>query len=100
MTTSMYCVYFGFDYTYIDINALAQGIKSCLASQMWARTYDIDSPAIISNHSATDTSLYVCMYVCMYVYMHVNTLIHGLGFGLTAGLNYTKLYLPKTNCQI
>ena len=28
MTTSMYCVHVGFDYTYIDINALAQGIKS------------------------------------------------------------------------
>ena len=28
MTTSMYCLYVGFDYTYIDINALAQGIKS------------------------------------------------------------------------
>ena len=27
MTTSMYCLYVGVDYTYIDINALAQGIK-------------------------------------------------------------------------
>ena len=42
MTTSMYCLYVGVDYTYIDVNALAQGIKSFLASQ-------------------------VCMYVCMYV---------------------------------
>ena len=25
MTTSMYCLYVGFDYTYIDVNALAQG---------------------------------------------------------------------------
>ena len=62
MTTSMYCLYVGFDYTYIDINALAQGIKSFLASQVWflavagARTYGTDSPAS-----------YVCMYVCMYV---------------------------------
>ena len=31
MSTSMYCLYVGFDYTYIDINALAQGIKSFLA---------------------------------------------------------------------
>ena len=44
----------GVDYTYIDINALAQGIKSFLASQVWfqavagARTYGTDSPAITS----------------------------------------------------
>ena len=54
MTISMYCLYVGFDYTYIDINALSQGIKSILASQVWfqaaagARTYGTDSPAITS----------------------------------------------------
>ena len=32
MTISMYCLYVGFD---IDINVLAQGIKSFLASQVW-----------------------------------------------------------------
>ena len=54
MTTSMYCLYVGFDYTYIDVNALAQGIKSFLASLVWsqavagARTYGTDSPAITS----------------------------------------------------
>ena len=54
MTTSMYCLYVGFDYTYIDVNALAQGIKSFLASHFWsqavagARTYGTDSPAITS----------------------------------------------------
>ena len=54
MATSMYCLYVGFDYTYIDINTLAQGIKSFLASQVWfqtiagARTYGTDSPAITS----------------------------------------------------
>ena len=54
MTTSMYCLYVGVDYTYIDVNALAQGIKSFLASQVWfqavagARIYDTDSPTIIS----------------------------------------------------
>ena len=63
MTTSMYCLYVGFDYTYIDINTLAQGIKSFLASQVWfqavpvARTYGIHSP--------------VCMYVCMCVLAHL-----------------------------
>ena len=34
MTTSMYCLYVRFDYTYIDINTLAQGIKSFLASRL------------------------------------------------------------------
>ena len=54
MTTSMYCVYVGFDHTIIDINALAEGIKSFLASQVWfqtvagARTYGTDSPAVTS----------------------------------------------------
>ena len=54
MTTSMYYFYAGFDYTYIDINSLAQGIKSFLASKVWfqavagARTYGTDSPAITS----------------------------------------------------
>ena len=54
MTTSMYCLYVGFDYTYIDVNALAQGIKSFLVSHVWSqavagdRTYGTDSPAITS----------------------------------------------------
>ena len=66
MTTSMYCLYVGVDYTYIDINALAQAIKSFLASLVWsqavagARTYGTDSFAISSQPR------YVCMYVCMY----------------------------------
>ena len=69
MTTSMYCLYVGFDYTYIDINALAQGIKSFLVSQVWfqvvagARTYGIDSLAIVC--------MYVRRHVRMDVYMHV-----------------------------
>ena len=74
MTTSMYCLYVGVDYTYIDVNALAQAIKSFLASQVWfqavagARTYGTDSPALLvshTNHSATETSMYICMYVCI-----------------------------------
>ena len=54
MTISMYCLYVRFDYTYIDVNALTQGIKSFLASLVWsqavagARTYGTDSPAITS----------------------------------------------------
>ena len=75
MTTSMYCLYVGFDYTYIDINALAQGIKSFLASQGWfqaiagARTYGTDSSTITSQPRLPFSyrDMYVCMYVCMYV---------------------------------
>ena len=83
MTTSMYCLYVGFDYTYIDVNALAQGIKSFLASHVWfqavagARTYGPQLLVNHTNHSTTETSLcmyvsmYVCIYVCMYECMHV-----------------------------
>ena len=62
MTTSMYCLYVGFDYTYIDINALAQGIKSFLTSQILfqavagVRTY------------VTDSRLYACVYACVCVW--------------------------------
>ena len=54
MATSMYCLYVGVDYTYIDVNVLAQGIKSFSDSQVWfqavvgARTYGTDSLAITS----------------------------------------------------
>ena len=66
MTTSMYCLYVGFDYTYIDVNALAQGIKSFLASQVWSqavagleRMAPIRLQLLVShaNHSATETSI-------------------------------------------
>ena len=69
MTTSMYYLYVGVDYTYIDINALTHGIKSFLASQVWfqavpgARTYSTDWPAITFGYR--DIHMYVCMYVCM-----------------------------------
>ena len=66
MPTSMYCLYVGFDYTYIDINALAEGFKSFLASQVWFQTLlGLETMAPIrlqvlvshTNHSATETSL-------------------------------------------
>ena len=76
MTTSMYCLYVGFDYTYIDVNALAQGIKSFLASHVWsqavagARTYGTDSVRIHANmHACLYVCMHVCMYACMFVYM-------------------------------
>ena len=62
MTTSMYCLYVGFDYTYIDVNALAQGIKSFLASHVW-------SQAVVFMYICV--CMYVCVYVCMYVFMYV-----------------------------
>ena len=71
----MYCLYVGFDYTYIGINTLAQGIKSFLASQVWfqaiagARTYGTDSH-VITRHICMHVCIYVCMYVCMHVCMY------------------------------
>ena len=80
MTTSMYCLYVGVDYTYIDVNALAQGIKSFLASRFGIKPLlglepmaPIRPQLLVShtNHSATETSMYVCMYVYMYVCVSV-----------------------------
>ena len=78
----MYCLYVGFDYTYIDVNALVQGLN-----QFWSHMFGLKSllgletlapirPQLRANHanlSATDTSLcmYVCMYVCTCVCMYV-----------------------------
>ena len=76
MTISMYCLYVGFDYTYIGILALAQRIKS-----FWPHKFGfkpllgLESMAPIhpqllvshANNSATETSL--CMYVCVYMYI-------------------------------
>ena len=74
----MYCLYVRFDYTYIDINALAQGIKSFLAYNFGFKPLlglepmaPIRPQLLVShaNHSATETSIgmYVCVYACMYV---------------------------------
>ena len=66
MTTSMYCLYVGVDYTYIDVNALAQGIKSFLASRIGIKPLlglepmaPIRPQLLVShaNHSATETSI-------------------------------------------
>ena len=64
MTTSMYFLYVGFDCTYIDIKALAQGIKSFLASQVCFQ-------AVAGRHPYA--CMYVCMYVCVLIYMHTLT---------------------------
>ena len=52
----MYCLYVGVDYTYIDVNALAQGIKSFLASEVWLEPMAPIRPQLLvshANHSAT-----------------------------------------------
>ena len=79
MTTSMYCLYVGVDYTYIDVNPLAQGIKSFLASQVQFQAVAgaLIRPQLLvshANHSATETS--ICMYVCMYVHTQLNLELH------------------------
>ena len=75
MITPMYYLYVGFDYTYIDINALAQVIKSFLASKVWfqavagVRTYGTDSPYV---------RICVCGYVCVLVWvlMYMYVCVH------------------------
>ena len=66
MTTSMYCLYVGIDYTYIDVNALAQGITSFWPHKLgfkpllWFEPMaPIRSQLLVShaNHSATETSI-------------------------------------------
>ena len=81
MTISMYCVYVGFDYTYIDINALALnpfwphkfGFKPLLGLEPMAPIRP-QLPAIHATYSATKC-MYVCMYVRMYVCMYVCTYV-------------------------
>ena len=72
---------------YIDINALAQGINSILASQVY-RSFKallglepmapIRPQLLVShaNHSATETSLYICMYDYVYMYVCIHKHIH------------------------
>ena len=66
MTTSMYCLYVGVDYTYIDVNALAQGIKSFLAS-----LFGIKPLLGLEPMAPIRPQLLVCMYVYMYACIYV-----------------------------
>ena len=71
ITIFIYCLYVVFDYTYIDINALAHGIKSFLDSQVWFQA------VAWAQSYGTDVCMYLCVYVCMYyvcmyVYMYVS----------------------------
>ena len=62
----MYCLYVGFDYTYIDVNALAQGIKSFLASHVCMYVCMCVCMCVCTG-LYTYVRVYVCMYSCMYV---------------------------------
>ena len=81
MISSMYCLYVGFDYTYMDINVLEEGIKSCFTSQVWFqavagdRTYHTDSPAITRQPHHPFGHRYIPVYVCMYVCVYVCTCV-------------------------
>ena len=72
MTTSMYCLYVGVDYTYIDVNALAQGIKSFLASLFGIKPLlglepmaPIRPQLLVYMYVYMYACIYVCMYACM-----------------------------------
>ena len=72
----MYCLYVGFDYTYIDVNALAQGIKSFLASLVCVFLcmyvcIDVCMYVCICVCVYVCVCMYVCVYVCVYVCMYV-----------------------------
>ena len=70
----MYCLYVGFDYTYIDINALAQGtisfwlhkfgFKPLLGLEHMAPTRS-QLPASYADHSAIYMCVCVCVCVCV-----------------------------------
>ena len=75
MTTYMCCLYVGGDYTYTDINALAQGIKSFLASQVCFQA--VAGAGTYLWHRFSHAMyvcmylLYVCVYKCVCVYVCV-----------------------------
>ena len=100
MTTSMYCLYVGVDYAYIDVNALAQGIKSFLASQVWFQAVAEAPirPQLLVNHSATETSIYmyvcidVCMHACMYC-MYVCVCMHAWMYMCVRACMYVCMYI-------
>ena len=73
----MYCLYVVFEYTYIDINSLAQGIKFFFAPQVWFQAgTGINVCMYVYMYVWMHVSMYVlCMYVCMYVCMHAWTYI-------------------------
>ena len=96
MTISMYCLYVGFNYTYIDINRGLNpfwphkfGFKPLLGLEPMALIRP-QLPASHANHLATETCMYVCVcgciYVCIciyvsmhiYIYTEINISLHKL----------------------
>ena len=74
----MYCLYAGVDYTYIYVNALAQGIKSMFGFKplLGLEHMAPSRPQLLvshANHSATETSIcmYVCVCVCVCVFIYI-----------------------------
>ena len=59
----MYCLNVGFDYTYIDINALTQEIKPLLGLEPMA---PIRPQLLVSRTNHRDVRMNVCMYECMH----------------------------------
>ena len=83
----MYCLYAGVAYTYIDVNALAQGIKSFLASHagfeplLGLEPMAPIRPQLQASHANQpfghgNIPMYVCMYVCMYACLSVCMYVH------------------------
>ena len=70
MTTCIFCMS-GVDYTYIDINAVAQGIKSFLARQVWFQVF-----AILGDQTPRGPCMYVCM--CTLVCIDVSLYLYGV----------------------
>ena len=65
----MYCLYVGFDYTYIDkCTGSKFAYKPLLGLEPMAPIRP-QLPVSHASHSATET--YVCMCACMYVYVYV-----------------------------
>ena len=88
MTTSMYCLYVRVDYTYIDVNALAQGIKSFLASH-------------VCMYVCIDVLMYDYMYVCMCMYVYVcikilsNVYVHPLQYFYTCTIPNHSVFVSQ-----
>ena len=66
---SMYCLFVEFDYTYIDINALAQGFNPFWPHMFGFKPLPGLEPMapIRPQLLVTTLTMYVCMCVCVYM---------------------------------
>ena len=89
MTTSMYSLYVGVGYTYIDVNALAHGIKSFFNVCMY-----VCMCVYVSMH--VHVCIYVCMYVCVYVYVNMYMCVTKFSIIIKTKIQVSKLiYIMK-----